>query len=84
MKRPSTSTLVAGTPIALGQAAMATPEAAQDPRTDPQIRTFLAEVSKGNSPFWTLPGPQVRAVLTGLQAKTPSDLSGGHHLGKNH
>ena len=31
---------------------------------------------KDPSPFWTLPGPQVRAILTGLQAKTPVNLSG--------
>ena len=42
----------------------------------PQIRSFLAELNKDRSPFWELPGPQVRAVLTGLQAKTPVDLSG--------
>jgi acetyl esterase len=58
------------------QAASAAPDAAKDPRIDPQIRSFLAEVNKDSSPFWTLPGPQVRAVLTGLQAKTPVDVSG--------
>jgi acetyl esterase len=56
--------------------ATAAPEAATDPRIDPKIRSFLADVNKDSSPFWTLPGPQVRAVLTGLQAKTPVDLSG--------
>jgi acetyl esterase/lipase len=52
------------------------PDAASDPRLDPQVRKFLAELNKDPSPFWELPGPQVRAVLTGLQAKTPVDLSG--------
>jgi acetyl esterase/lipase len=58
------------------QAALGVEDAARDPRIDPQIRSFLAEVNKDSSPFWTLPGPQVRAILTGLQAKTPVDLSG--------
>jgi acetyl esterase len=58
------------------QTAAATPDAAKDPRIDPQVRSFLSEVNKDSSPFWTLPGPQVRAVLTGLQGKTPVDLSG--------
>ena len=52
------------------------PDAATDPRIDPQIRAFLAELNKDSSPFWTLPGPQVREVLTGLQDKTPVDVSG--------
>jgi acetyl esterase/lipase len=56
--------------------ATAAPDAATDSRIDPKIRSFLADVNKDSSPFWTLPGPQVRAVLTGLQAKTPVDLSG--------
>jgi acetyl esterase/lipase len=52
------------------------PDAACDPRIDHQVRTFLAELNKDSSPFWLLPGPQVRATLTGLQDKTPVDLSG--------
>jgi acetyl esterase len=52
------------------------PDAAHDARIDPQVRSFLAELNKDSSPFWKLPGPQVRAVLSGLQAKTPVDLSG--------
>lgn len=54
----------------------AVPDAATDPRISPQVRAFLKEVNKDPSPFWTLPGPQVRATLTGLQAKSPRDLSG--------
>lgn len=57
-------------------ASAATPDASKDPRIDPAIRTFLAGVNKNSSPFWTLPGPQVRATLTGLQAQTPVDMSG--------
>jgi acetyl esterase/lipase len=68
--------LSAGTTLAVSHTAVAVADAATDPRIDPQVRTFLAEVNKDSSPFWTLPGPQVRAVLTGLQATTPVDLSG--------
>ncbi|SFP48728.1 alpha/beta hydrolase [Variovorax sp. 770b2] len=60
----------------LTQPVVAATDAATDPRIDPPIRSFLADVNKDSSPFWTLPGPQVRAVLTGLQAKTPVDVSG--------
>ena len=60
----------------MSQAAVASPDAATDPRIDPKIRSFLVELNKNSSPFWEKPGPQVRAVLTGLQAKTAVDLSG--------
>ncbi|QAY72701.1 alpha/beta hydrolase [Agromyces protaetiae] len=56
-----------GTPI---------PDAATDPRIDPGIRPMLAELNKDPSPFWLLPGDQVRATLAGLQATAPRDLSG--------
>ncbi len=52
------------------------PDAAEDPRIDPGIRPMLAELNKDPSPFWLLPGDQVRATLTGLQATAPRDLSG--------
>jgi len=52
------------------------PDAATDPRIDHQVQQFLLEVNKDSSPFWTLPGPQVRATLTGLQNKFPVDTSG--------
>ena len=58
------------------QAAAAAPNPATDPQIDPKIRSFLAELNKDSSPFWEKPGPEVRAVLTGLQARTPVDLSG--------
>lgn len=60
----------------MAQAAAAAPDAATDHRIDPQVRAFLSEVNKDASPFWTLPGPRVRAVLTGLQNKTEVDVSG--------
>lgn len=52
------------------------PDAATDPRINHEVRDFLKEVNKDPSPFWTLPGPQVRATLTGLQNKYPVDMSG--------
>jgi acetyl esterase len=75
MKRLSILVTLAGATMMI-QAAAAAPDASRDPRIDPQVRAILAELNKDSSPFWQLPGPQVRAVLTGLQAKTPVDLSG--------
>jgi acetyl esterase len=65
--------LFAGATIAMSHVASAVTDAATDPHIDPQIRSFLADLNKDSSPFWELPGPQVRAVLTGLQNKTPVD-----------
>jgi len=64
-----------GATIVMAQTAAGAPAAASDPQIDPRVRTFLAEHS---SPFFweLLPGPQVRAILTDPQAKTPVDLSG--------
>src|SRR5215475_11192010 len=58
------------------QAAHAAPDAATDPRIDPQIRAFLRELNKDPSPFWELPQPKPQEILTGLQNKTPVDMSG--------
>ncbi len=68
-------------PLTLGvflvtQSSSAIPNAATDPNIDPQVRAFLKDVNTNASPFWTLPGPQVRATLTGLQDKYPADMSG--------
>jgi len=52
------------------------PNAATDPRIDPQVRSFLAELNKDSSPFWQLPQPKPQEILTGLQNKTPVDTSG--------
>jgi acetyl esterase len=52
------------------------PDAATDPHIDPAIRSFLAEVNKDASPYWLLPGEEVRATLAGLQATADRDLSG--------
>lgn len=62
--------------VIMTETAYAALDAAKDPQIDPAIRSFLAEINKNSSPFWTLPGPQVRAVLTGLQEKTKVDVSG--------
>jgi acetyl esterase len=67
---------LAGAMIAMTQPASAAPEASTDPRIDPQIRSFLDELNRNPAPFWEKPGPEVRAVLTGLQQKTTVDLSG--------
>ena len=58
------------------QSALAAPDAATDPRIDPQVRSFLAELNKDSSPFWELPQPKPQEILTGLQNKTPVDMSG--------
>src|SRR5947208_3041034 len=52
------------------------PNAATDPRIAPQVRMFLAELNKDDSPFWELPQPKPQDILTGLQNKTPVDMSG--------
>ena len=52
------------------------PNAATDPRIDPQVRAFLAEIDKDSSPFWELPQPKPQDILTALQNKTEVDMSG--------
>jgi acetyl esterase len=76
MRPISTLAVFAGATIAMTQAVMTATDAARDPNIDPGIRSFLAEVNRDPSPFWEKPGPEVRATLTGLQAKTPVDVSG--------
>jgi acetyl esterase len=69
--------LTLGGMIVMAQAATAqTPNAATDDRIDPQVRAFLAELNKDSSPFWELPQPKPQDILTGLQNKTPVDMSG--------
>jgi acetyl esterase/lipase len=57
-------------------AAVAAPNAADDPRIDPQIRSFLSQINKDSSPFWELPQPKPQEILTGLQSQTAVDMSG--------
>ncbi len=69
-------TLVLGVGL-LTQSALAAPaDPSTDPNIDPQIRSFLTELNKDSSPFWELPQPKPQDILTGLQNKTPVDLSG--------
>src|SRR5580693_4327405 len=65
-------TLLLPTVPALSQ----TLDAVTDPRIDPQVRAFLAEIDQTSSPFWELPQPQPQDILTALQNKTPVDMSG--------
>ena len=58
------------------QVALAAPDAATDPRIDPQVRSFLAKINKDSSPFWELPQPKPQQILTGLQGQTVVDMSG--------
>jgi acetyl esterase len=58
------------------QIATAAPDAATDPRIDPQVRSFLADINKDSSPFWELPQPKPQEALTGLQSQTNVDMSG--------
>ena len=60
----------------MSQAAFGAPDAAADPRIDPEIRTFLAKINKDSSPFWELPQPKPQQILTDLQRQTAVDMSG--------
>src|SRR5258708_2727798 len=63
--------------IIMTQAAIAAaPDAATDPRIDPQVRSFLAKINNDSSPFWELPQPKPQEILTGLQSQTVVDMSG--------
>jgi acetyl esterase len=53
-----------------------TPNPAVDPRIDPHVRTFLADLNKDSSPFWELPQPKPQEILTALQNQTTVDMSG--------
>jgi len=57
-------------------AASQTLDAINDPRIDPQVRAFLADIDKVSSPFWELPQPQPQDILTALQNQTSVDISG--------
>ncbi len=72
---PLLATLSLGVNLMI-QPAQAAPDAATDPRIDPQVRAFLAEINKDPSPFWELPQPKPQEILTGLQNMMPVDMSG--------
>lgn len=76
MKRlPALATLIIGASL-MSHIASADTNPSTDPRIDPQIRAFLTELNKDSSPFWQLPQPKPQDILTGLQNKTPTDVSG--------
>src|SRR5579863_7751793 len=70
------ATLFLGGMIMTQVAAAQAPNASTDPRIDPQVRSLLADLNKDSSPFWELPQPKPQEILTGLQNKTPVDMSG--------
>src|SRR5262249_44873231 len=72
---PQIAAFILGATI-MTQIATAAPNAATDPRIDPQVRLFLAKINKDNSPFWQLPQPKPQEILTGLQLQTAVDMSG--------
>ena len=73
----SLAILALGSMIIVTQALAAqVPNAATDPRIDPKVRSFLADLNKDSSPFWKLPQPKPQEILTALQNKTPVDMSG--------
>ncbi len=79
MKRiPNLAALIIGVGLVtqMTKIAVAAPNAATDPRIDPQVQSFLAEINKDSSPFWELPQPKPQEILTGLQSRTPVDMSG--------
>jgi acetyl esterase len=61
--------------LAMTQLATAQPpNPASDPRIDPQVRSFLAELNKDSSPFWELPqlvGRRVVAQQPGREGDPP-------------
>ncbi|SFK60514.1 Acetyl esterase/lipase [Sphingomonas sp. NFR04] len=69
-------------PLFVGAMIMTEPAFAQDvatdPHLDPAVRAYLIEVNKNPSPtpLWELPQPQPQDAITGLQNKTPVDMSG--------
>jgi acetyl esterase len=68
--------LTLGASMMTQAAIAAAPDAATDPRIDPEVRSFLAKINKDSSPFWELPQPKPQEILTGLQSQTVVDMSG--------
>src|ERR1700730_11111725 len=65
-----------GATIMTHAAIAAAPDAATDPRIDPQVRSFLTKLNKDRSPFCELPQPKPQEILSGLQSQTAVDMSG--------
>src|SRR5215470_2423392 len=72
----SIAALTLGASLMTHAAIAAAPDAATDPRIDPQVRAFLARINKDSSPFWELPQPKPQEILTALQSQTDVDMSG--------
>ena len=70
------ATLTMGTVLMTNAATSAPADPSTDPRIDPQIRAFLTELNKDQTPFWEFPQPKPQEILAGLQSKTPVDMSG--------
>ena len=70
------ATLTTGTMLMTHAAFAAPADPSTDPRIDAPIRAFLTEINKDPSPFWESPQPIPQDVITGLQNKTPVDMSG--------
>jgi acetyl esterase len=47
-----------------------------DPNIDPEIRAFLVQLNKDNTPIWELPQPKPQDIITSLQDQTKVDMSG--------
>ena len=75
MNRLSPLAIVLTGATIMSQAAIAQ-DVVTDQHLDPQVRAFLVDINKDSSEFWKLPQPQPQDILTGLQNKTPVDLSG--------
>ena len=59
--------------IVMSQVAVAqTPNAATDPRIDPQVRSFLAELNKDSSLFWNYRSPSRKRSLPGSRTRRRS------------
>lgn len=67
--------LIGGVVVTQALAALV-PNPTTDARIDPQVRAFLADLNKDNSPSWELPQPKPQGIPTGLQDKTLVDMSG--------
>jgi acetyl esterase/lipase len=71
---PKLAAIIIGASV-MSQIAAAAPNPSTDPRIDPQVRAFLTEINKDSTPIWKLPQPKPQDIITGLQNKTPVDMS---------
>ncbi len=71
---PKLAAIILGASV-MSQIAAAAPNPSNDPRIDQQVRAFLTELNKDSTPIWKLPQPKPQDIITGLQNKTPVDMS---------